>query len=257
MESSVEIFKNEQFGEIRTMIIENEPWFVAVDVCRALEIKNNRDAMERLDSDEKSAVGLTDTSSNGVEQKREFTIVNEPGLYSLVLGSRKPEAKEFKRWITHEVIPNIREHGVYMTPAAIKKTLADPDYIIQLATMWKEAEQKAAALAAENQVMKPKAEYFDCLVDRNLLTGIRDTAKEFGIKQNVFVNYLLDNKYLYRNQKGKLTPYAQYVDDGMFTLKEFANKKNGFADTQTLITPKGKETLRLFLQVNPVPTENE
>ncbi|MBR6580617.1 MAG: phage antirepressor KilAC domain-containing protein [Ruminococcus sp.] len=102
-------------------------------------------------------------------------------------------------------------------------------------------------LTVENQIMQPKAEYFDDLVDRNLLTGIRDTAKELHIRQNDFVTFLLDKKYLYRNKKGKLLPYAQHMNSGLFELKEFVNKTTGYTDTQTLITPKGKETFRLLL----------
>jgi len=109
--------------------IDGEPWFVATDVCKALEIGNNRMAVERLDFDEKSAVSLTDISSNGVKQQRDFTIVNEPGLYTLVLGSRKPSAKQFKRWITHDVIPSIRKHGAYMTPDTIEKVLLNPECV--------------------------------------------------------------------------------------------------------------------------------
>lgn len=254
MENSVEIFKNEQFGEIRTIEVESKIYFCGSDIAKALGYARPSDA---ISAHCRYTVKRSIPHPQSPDKEIEMSFIPEGDVYRLITHSKLPAAEEFEKWLFDEVVPTIREHGVYMTPAAIKKTLADPDYIIQLATMWKEAEEKAVVLAAENQVMKPKAEYFDCLVDRNLLTGIRDTAKEFGIKQNVFVNYLLDNKYLYRNQKGKLTPYAQYVDDGMFTLKEFANKKNGFADTQTLITPKGKETLRLFLQVNPVPTENE
>ena len=102
-------------------------------------------------------------------------------------------------------------------------------------------------LTVENQIMQPKAEYFDELVDRNLLTGIRDTAKELHIRQNDFVTFLLNKKYLYRNKKGKLLPYAQHMNSGLFELKEFVNQKTGYTDTQTLITPKGKETFRLLL----------
>lgn len=94
------------------MTLEGEPWFVAADVCRALEIDNT--ATRRLDEDEKAALRLTQTSSNGTEQGRDVTIINEPGLYALVLSSRKPEAKAFKRWITHEVIPSIRKTGGYI-----------------------------------------------------------------------------------------------------------------------------------------------
>ena len=109
----IRAFNSDQFGEVRTVTIDDEPWFVAADVCRALEIGNSRMATDRLDDDEKAAVSLTDTSSNGVTQQREMTVINEPGLYSLVLGSRKPEAKAFKRWITHEVIPALRKTGTY------------------------------------------------------------------------------------------------------------------------------------------------
>ena len=111
--NEIRAFNSDQFGEVRTVTINDEPWFVAADVCRALTIGNSRMATDRLDDDEKAPASLTVTSSNGVKQQREMTVINEPGLYSLVLGSRKPEAKTFKRWITHEVIPAMRKQGVY------------------------------------------------------------------------------------------------------------------------------------------------
>ena len=119
--NEIRAFNSDQFGEVRTVTIDDEPWFVAADVCRALEIGNSRMATERLDDDEKG-VSLIDTPGG----QQELTIINEPGLYSLVLGSRKPEAKAFKRWITHEVIPAIRKHGVY----AVDELLNDPDSFI-------------------------------------------------------------------------------------------------------------------------------
>ena len=110
--NDLQVFQNERFGAVRTVIREGQPWFVAADVCRVLELDPT--ATRRLDEDEKAALRLTQTSSNGVTQERDVTIVNEPGLYVLVLGSRKPEAKEFRRWITHEVIPAIRQTGGYV-----------------------------------------------------------------------------------------------------------------------------------------------
>ena len=101
-------------------------------------------------------------------------------------------------------------------------------------------------LTVDNQIMQPKAEYFDELVDRRLLTNFRDTAKELHIGQKEFIQFLLDRKYVYRDRKSKLKPYMPYVEDGLFELKEFTNTKTGFTDTQTFITPKGKETFRLF-----------
>ena len=107
MDNKIEVFKNEQFGEIRTALIENEPWFVAVDVCRALEIGNSSQAISRLDADEKM---ITLISNEGNKRGNpNMTVVNEPGLYTLILSSRKPEAKAFKRWTAHEVIPSIRK----------------------------------------------------------------------------------------------------------------------------------------------------
>lgn len=102
-------------------------------------------------------------------------------------------------------------------------------------------------LTVDKQIMQPKADYFDELVDRNLLTGIRETAKELKVKQNTFVNFLLDKKYLYRDKKGKLMPYAKPMENGLFEIKEFSNEKTGFSSTQVFITPKGKETFRLLL----------
>lgn len=241
--NQLKVFANPTFGSIRTLNIDGEPWFVASDVCKALGIANSRDAVARLDEDEKG-VALTDTLG-GVQN---LTTVNEPGLYALVLSSRKPEAKAFKRWITHEVIPSIRKNGGYiagqeaMTPEELmakalmvaQKTIADRD-------------ARISALQVEVAVAQPKAAYFDELVDRNLLTGIRETAKELGIKQKVFVDFLLNKKYLHRSKSGKLTPTAGR-GDGLFEMKECFNDKTSWAGTQVMVTPKGRETFRLLCQ---------
>ena len=113
-----------------------------------------------------------------------------------------------------------------------------------------ETEKEKEQYKLENQVLKPKGEYFDCLVERNLLTNFRDTAKEFNMKQKDFINFLIENKFIYRDQKGKVKPYSQYVESGLFELKEFTSKYNNHADVQTLITPKGRETFRLLLNSN-------
>lgn len=105
---------------------------------------------------------------------------------------------------------------------------------------------RLSTLTVQNQIMKPKADYFDDLVDRNLLTNFRDTAKQLHTKQSRFVSFLLEKKYIYRDQSGKLLPYQRYVDDGLFELKECFNEKSGWQGTQTLITPKGRETFRLL-----------
>ena len=236
------IFENEHFGQIRIIEQDGEPWFVAADVCRALELGEVHVAMRRLDDDEKGRCSIP--TPGGVQ---EMSIINEPGLYSLVLGSRKPEAKAFKRWITHDIIPAIRKTGGYIHGADSMTTDELMAKALLVAQKTIENQQlRLSTLTVENQIMKPKADYFDDLVDRNLLTNFRDTAKQLHTKQGGFVSFLLEKKYIYRDQSGKLLPYQRYVDDGLFELKECFNEKSGWKGTQTLITPKGRETFRLL-----------
>ena len=247
--NNIEIFKNAEFGEVRTLTIDDKPYFVGKDVAEILGYSNSRKALaDHVDVEDK---GVTKCDTLGGTQ--EMTVINESGLYSLILSSKLPTAKKFKHWITAEVIPSIRKHGAYMTEQTIEQALTNPDFLIQLATQLKtekeknkSLEVKVSALTVDNQIMQPKAEYFDELVDRNLLTNIRDTAKELKVKQKDFVNFLLEKKYLYRDKSGKLLPYAKHTVTGLFVLKEFINDKTGFSSTQTLITPKGKETFRLL-----------
>lgn len=238
------IFESEQFGNIRAIEKEGQPWFVAADVCRALEITNVGNALARLDDDEKGSIRLTDVTPNGGNPN--LSIVNEPGLYSMTLGSRKPEAKAFKRWITHEVLPSIRKHGGYLAGSG---QLSPEELMAQALLVARrtldEREARISALTVENQIMQPKAAYFDELVDRNLLTSFRDTAKALGVGPKSFVDFLLDRKYIYRDKKGKLTPYED-KNDGLFEVKECFNEKTQWSGVQTMVTPKGRETFRLL-----------
>ena len=250
MDNKIIAFTNPEFGEVRTLNIENEPWFVAADVCKALEIGNPTDAMRRLDADERTLVSI-EGASNGLS----VNAVNEPGLYALVLGSRKPEAKAFKRWITHDVIPSIRKNGGYiagqetLSPEELmakallvaQKTIEEKDKLLSRTSV------ELSAAKVENEIMRPKAGYFDEVVDRNLLTNFRETAKELGIKPKSFVNFLIEKKYIYRDKRGKLLPYED-KNDGLFEVKECFNEKTQWAGTQTLVTPKGRETFRLLCQ---------
>ena len=134
---------------------------------------------------------------------------------------------------------------------SVEEAWNSPEMVMQRALSIANERVKAlqlsvSQLTVDNQIMQPKAEYFDELVDRRLLTNFRDTAKELHIGQKEFIQFLLDHKYVYRDRKSKLKPYMPYVEDGLFELKEFTNTKTGFTDTQTFITPKGKETFRLF-----------
>ncbi len=235
MENNIQIFENSEFGKVRTLEIDNEPWFVGKDVAEILGYSQPSVAIfKRVDSDDK---GVSKMETPGGEQS--VVIINESGLYSLILSSKIPTAKRFKRWVTSEVLPTIRKTGSY---SVIPKDY--PSALRALADQY----EKNQKLLAENTVMKPKAEYFDCLVDRNLLTNFRTTAKELHIKQNQFISWLLDNKFVYRDKKGSLQPYSKYTD--YFHIKESKSQTGKWAGTQTLITPKGKEAFRLLLGIN-------
>lgn len=169
------------------------------------------------------------------------------------MSSKLPNAKRFKRWVTSEVLPSIRKHGGYiagqeqMTDEELmaKAVLMANSKIQELNHKNKELEMRNSQLTVVNEIMKPKAEYFDDLVDRNLLTGLRETAKALNIKEKKFVSFLLEHKYIYRDKKGKIQPFAD-KNRGLFEVKETKNDKTGWVGTQTLITPKGRETFRLL-----------
>lgn len=243
----LQIFKNEQFGEVRTADINGESFFNLKDCCKILEIKNSKDVVKRLNP---KGVVATDLLTNGGTQQANF--INEANFYKLVFQSRKPEAEKFADWVTSEVLPSIRKHGAYMTEQTLEQALTSPDFLIRLANELKEEKDRSRQLEAEksilsveNMVMKPKADYFDDLVDRNLLTSFRETAKQFKVKERQFIQFLLDKKYVYRDKKGKLMPFAD-KNNGLFEVKESVNEKTNWAGTQTLITPKGRETFRLL-----------
>ena len=236
----ISTFNNSEFGEIRTIQNDSGILFCGSDVARALGYARPADAI----SAHCKRVCVLPTPSAGGIQNTKF--ITEGDVYRLIAHSKLPGAERFERWVFDEVLPSIRKHGAYMTEDVLEQALASPDFLIELATRLKIEKAKNAQLTVSNQLMQPKAEYFDMLVDRNLLTGIRDTAKELGVRQNDFVRFLLDKGYLFRTKKGKLRPYATYVDSGLFEMKEFVNDKTGYTDTQTMITPKGKETFRLL-----------
>lgn len=241
--NELRIFENPQFGSIRAIEKDGEPWFVAADVCRALELEDTGKTTARLDEDELTRIKIV---SGG--QNREMLAVNEPGLYALVLGSRKPEAKAFKRWITHEVIPSIRKTGGYLAgqESMTAEELMAKALMVAQQTL-AEREIRLSALTVENQIMKPKADYFDGLVDRNLLTSFRDTAKQLDVKERDFIKFLMDKKYIYRDKRGKLMPYSD-KNNGLFEIKECYNEKTQWSGIQTMVTLKGRETFKLLFE---------
>lgn len=179
---------NYEGNTVRTVMKDGNPWWVLKDVCSVLDIGNSRDVMARLDSDEKG-VDIIDTPGG----KQEVSIINESGLYSVILVSRKPEAKKFKRWVTHEVLPSIRRHGLYATD----ELLANPDFLIQALQELKAERAKNAELTTtisiqEQQIaeMKPKASYYDVVLNCKDAVSITTIAKDYGKSGRWFNEYL-------------------------------------------------------------------
>lgn len=238
MSNEMQVFNNDQFGKIRAITRDGEPWFVAVDVCRALEVGDTGKATGRLDDDELTRIKIV---SGG--QSREVIVVSEAGLYGLVLGSRKPEAKEFKRWVTHEVIPSIRKHGAYMTPETLTKAVLNPDVMIQICTALKAEQDKNQKLNAQLEEQKPKVAFADMAVKSKDNVLIRQMAKllcDNGVKigEKRLYALLREKKVLMQNNE----PYQQYVDRGYFVVVEriIATSYGYQFKRTTKITPTGQ-----------------
>lgn len=227
--SGLQVF-NFESKNVRLLQYDQKTWFAAKDVCEILDIKNTTDALKRLEYDEVTRFNLGSLSG-------ETNFVNEYGLYSLVLGSRKPEAKKFKRWVTHEVIPSIRKHGAYMTPEKIEEVLLNPDTIIQLAQNLKAEQEKrveAERIIAEQQ---PLVEFANTIANDKRGILIRDFAKVIS-KQGLVIGekrlfqWMRTNGYLMRNNR----PYQRYIDMGVLELVERPVVRT--AGTEISFTPK-------------------
>ena len=245
--NELQIFQNAEFGTIRTIEENGKVLFCGSDVAKALGYKNPSKAL----SDH--CKGITKRYTPTKSGTQEMNFIPEGDIYRLAAKSELPGADKFESWIFDEVLPSIRKHGAYMTPETLEAAIMNPDTLIKIATALKDEQEKRkaleianSALTVDNQIMKPKADYFDEIVDRNLLTNFRETAKQLNVPPRKFVSFLIEKKYAYRDKKGKLQPYQQYVESGLFCLKECLNEKTGWGGTQTLITPKGRETFRLL-----------
>lgn len=239
--NELQIFNNEEFGEIRTITKDNEPMFCLADVCKALEITHVTDVKKRM---KKDGVGTAEVIDS-MGRKQKATFINESNLYKVIFQSRKPSAEKFTDWVTDEVIPSIRKNGGYI---ANQENLT-PEQIVANALVV--AQNIITQKDKQIEEMTPKANYFDALVDKKLNTNIRDTAKELGVGEKAFVSFLIEKGYVFRQGKHRnLRPYAKYAEsgNGLFVLKDKHNEQNGWTGQQMYVTPKGKETFRLLLE---------
>lgn len=220
--NELKIFNNPDFGELRTVEINGEPWFVGKDVAAALGYSDTNQALRRqVDAEDK----LT-RSFDGSGQNREMYIINESGLYSLVLSSKLPTAKKFKRWVTSDVLPSIRKHGMYATTETVENMLADPDTAIRLLNEIKAEREKRAELEAEREANRPKVIFADSVAasKTSILVGeLAKLLKQNGVPvgQNRLFGWMRENGFLIRRKGSDFNmPTQRAMEMGLFEIKE-------------------------------------
>lgn len=241
MNNHLMIFENPEFGAVRSILIDGDPWFVGKDVASSLGYSNHRKALlDHVDVEDKLD-GVTIRDPIGRGQKPIF--ISESGLYSLILSSKLERAKKFKRWVTAEVLPSIRKHGAYMTKSVLEQVLENPELVLLMAQRMLEEQRKNELLQQELRLAKPKADFYDAFIHPECCTNLRATAKELKVPEKMFTAFLIRKRYLYRAPSGTLLPYAKPASDGLFFVKDYI-AVNGHQGVYTLVTPKGKS---LFL----------
>lgn len=245
--NELQIFKDKRFGEVRTITIEGEPWFVGKDVAEVLGYTDTAQAIRKhIDPEDK---GVVETTTPGGKQPT--TIINESGLYSLILSSKLPQAKEFKRWVTSEVLPKIRKHGGYISG---EEHMNDDELLAQAVLVaQRKLEERTAQLDAANKKierLEPKAAYFDTVASADGSTSFRETAKLFKVGEKTFTKFIEESNFCYRDSHKRLIPYAERQKSGWFEVKEVTiTTSTGIKTTiYTKITPKGRTEIFKRLQ---------
>ena len=248
--NDIQVFNNPQFGQVRTAGTPNNPMFCLVDVCQAIGINNSRVVKQRLDGDD---VSLIDTIDN-LGRTQKVTFITESGLYDVIIRSDSEQAKPFRKWVTSEVLPSIRKHGMYATDATIENMLNDPESaIIMLQAYQKErrermaAEQEVERLEAQEMENKPKVVFADAVSGSNSACLIGELAKMiaqngYPIGEKRLFQWLRDNHYLCAYGERFNQPYQQYIEQGLFTMKQNVFSVNGEMRTRntTKVTGKGQ-----------------
>lgn len=235
---------------VRTLTVNEEPYFVGKDVVNILGYKNgSRDINAHVDVEDKLTYQI---STSG--QRRNQTIINESGLYSLIFSSKLESAKRFKRWVTSEVLPSIRKHGIYATDNVIEQTLRDPDYIINVLTEYKKEKEHNLLLQQQVGELKPKADYYDQILKSKKLITVNAIAKDYGMSAQALNKILHDLKVQFK-QSGQWLLYAKYHDKGYTSSEPHKyTKKDGTEDFKlhTKWTQKGRIFLYNLLKDNDI-----
>lgn len=242
--NNLQIFNNDQFGQVRTFMQNGEPWFVGKDVALILGYSDTFGALNKhVDVEDKQ-----NCQNSSFESPRGLTVINESGLYSLILRSKLPEAKQFKQWITHEVIPSIRKHGAYMTDDVLRQVIQSPDFLIELATKLKQEQELRKAAEQTVEAQKPKVLFADAVSTSHTSILIGDLAKL--LKQNGYetgqkrlFEQLRQEGYLIKSGSSCNMPTQKSMDLGLFEVKETTvqNSDGSVRITKTTkVTGKGQ-----------------
>ena len=237
MDNKIEIFKNEQFGEVRTILEGEKVLFCAADVAKALGYTNPNKAV----NDHCRAITKRSTPISGKVQSINF--IPEGDVYRLIIRSKLPAAEKFELWVFDEVIPTIRKTGGYMTDSLLERIQKEPAVIVEFAQALILEKNRVKALECELITAKPKADYYDAFINPDDCTNIRTTAKELKIPERKFVKFLLNEGYLFRSPSGQLLPYNKKSNEGLFIVRDFVTFR--YTGSQTYFTPKGKDVIRI------------
>ena len=240
MDNKIEVFKNEQFGEVRTILEGEKVLFCAADVAKALGYTNPNKAV----NDHCRAITKRSTPISGKVQSINF--IPEGDVYRLIIRSKLPAAEKFELWVFDEVIPTIRKTGGYMTDSLLERIQKEPAVIVEFAQALILEKNRVKTLECELNTAKPKADYYDAFINPDDCTNIRTTAKELKIPERKFVQFLLREKYLFRSPSGQLLPYNKGSNAGLFIVRDFVTYC--YTGSQTYFTPKGKDVIRVKIQ---------
>ena len=251
--NEIQIFKNDSFGAVRTVEVSGTPYFVGKDVAEILGYADPQKAMKmHIDDEDKLTRQIVVSGQN-----RNVTIINESGLYSLILSSKLPKAKEFKHWVTSEILPTLRKHGAYMTDSVIEQALTSPDFLIQLATQLKEEQAQRKALEQRVEADRPKVLFADAVETSQTSILVGDLAKLIkqngvDIGQKRLFAWLRDNGYLIKSGSSTNMPTQRSMDMKLFEVKErsISNPDGSVRVTKTTkVTGKGQTYfINIFLK---------
>lgn len=271
--NEVKLYENEEFGMVRMVVIDEEPWFVGRDVARALGYGDGNANSKSLTNALTDHVAEDDRRHVSYKEFMEYrngdseninhngiTIVNESGVYALIFGSQLPSAKKFKHWVTSEVLPSVRKNGGYI---AGQEAMSDDDLLEKaLLVAQRRIDEKNAIIRNQQKeiiekdqiiaVNKDKVEYFDAVLDSRLLTNFRDAAKILGMSQTQFTGYLMNKGYIYMTNKREIRPTEPYRKSDLFKMKPYINRRSGFSGVQTYVTQKGVQYFKTMFDMNDI-----